>query len=201
MRLDPEKLKLYVILDPNFCALDPLDVAKAVLDAGVCAIQWRDKSHERSDVAGRLTSLCGEYGALYIVNDSVQLALDVGAHGVHVGPNDTPVAEVRRLAPDLLVGTSCGTVEAVERAIEDGADYVGVGAIFEAREVKPDASAPRGLAIIDAVSTLAIPVVGIGGITAKNAPEVWRAGAAGVAVIRAVCGSDEPAAAVAEFIR
>jgi len=111
---------------------------------------------------------------------------------VHLGPGDVPVADARRVAPDLLIGGSAGTVDRASELVEQGVDYLGSGAVYDAGPSKPDASEPRGPEAIGRVAEhVEVPVVGIGGITAENARAVVRAGADGVAVIRAVVGRDD----------
>lgn len=205
--MDFQKIKLYLIVDPEHCVHAPLDVARRALAAGVQTIQLRDKrlNEETRQLAREIAAACRERSAVFIMNDDPWLARETGALGVHLGPNDRAVADVKAEFPDLIVGRSCGSVEMVKQAIADGADYVGVGAIFEARTVKSDASAPRGLDIIRALANADlhrdVPVVAIGGITSANAPEVWEAGAHGVAVIRAICGVENVEEAVAAFVR
>jgi thiamine-phosphate pyrophosphorylase len=194
--------RVYVILDPDFVpqGRSLLQVATEALTAGARVLQLRDKGstgrvlYER---ASTLAALCHQHGALFIVNDRLDIALASGADGVHLGPHDMPVDVARRLGPSLVIGGSAGTVERALELVEAGVDYLGVGAVFEARAVKEDASAPRGPEIITAVTrAVSVPVVGIGGITADNAAAVRAAGASGVAVIREVIASDDPARAV-----
>lgn len=204
-RLIDADLRVYVILDPEHLSpgADLMSVARATLEAGAGVIQLRDKrstSRELLEEARALAALCREHGALFIVNDRLDIALASGADGAHLGPDDLPIADARRLsaaiAPDFILGGSAGSVEQARALVEAGADYLGVGAVFEARPIKPDASAPRGPAIVRAVTdAVTVPVVGIGGITADNAPEVTAAGAAGVAVIREIVASPDPHAA------
>lgn len=195
---------LYVILDPDHLLPDhDIDeVARAALEGGARIIQLRDKRAGVRDLitsARRLQRLCADYGATFIINDRVDVALASGADGVHLGPGDMLVSDARRIAPSLLIGASAGSVDVARELVEQGADYLGVGAIFEARASKPDASAPRGLQVVENVRAAIgadIPCVGIGGVTLENAPEVLAAGASGVAVIRAVSGQSDPQGAV-----
>ncbi len=131
-----------------------------------------------------------------VVNDRVDVALAGGADGVHLGQDDLPAAAARALlGPDPLLGVSAATAEEAAAAERDGADYLGVGAIY-ATSTKADAGAPVGLARIGAVRRAsALPIVAIGGITLDNAAATIRAGAAGVAVITAVTLADDMVAA------
>ena len=196
-----EECPVYVILDP--AQLLPgasfLQVAEAALGAGARILQLRDKQHTVREVlasARALTALCERSGACFILNDRIDLALAAGAHGVHLGPHDLPVSDARRIAPELLIGASAGDVSTARALHDAGADYLGVGALFDARESKADASAPRGLEVVERVREALgeeVPFVGIGGITIERTPEVLAAGASGVAMIRAIIRSEDPA--------
>lgn len=130
-----------------------------------------------------------------MINDDVQLAKAVGADGVHVGQEDSSVQEARKtLGSDAIIGVSAGSFEEAERAIKDGADYIGVGSIY-ATQSKPDAGEPIGVdALSRIVQTVArrIPVVAIGGIDVGNVLPCWRAGVGGVAVVSAVMMAEHP---------
>lgn len=200
MKYDVQKSDwgVYAILDPEHVSagMELEALAEAVLQAGVKFLQLRDKrssSRELLARARRLVALCQAHGAYFIVNDRLDIALASGAHGVHLGPDDLDIESARRLGPDLIIGGSAGSVEQALALEAAGADYLGVGAIYEARAVKPNASAPRGLQILrDVTAAVKIPVVGIGGITREKVAEVIAAGAQGVAVIRQISASAEP---------
>jgi thiamine-phosphate pyrophosphorylase len=178
--------------------------ARAALEGGAGVIQLRDKtasSRRLSEAAAAIGKLCRDAGALLIVNDRVDIALAAGADGVHVGPDDLPVAVVRRLMPGRIVGASAGTVAEAIAAQRDGADYLGVGAVYEARGSKADAGAPVGVERVAAVrAAVALPIVGIGGIKADNAAAVIGAGADGVAVITGVVAAPDIAAAARDLL-
>jgi len=195
-------LRVYVITDQALArGRSQAALVAQALEGGATAVQLRWKSGPLRDAIelGRvLRQLCRAAGALFIVNDRLDLALAVEADGVHLGVTDLPVAEARRLASDdLVIGFSPETLEQAQQAEAAGADYLGVGPIY-ATTTKPDAGAPVGVAQLQAiVQRVQIPVVGIGGITAANAAEVIRAGAAGVAVIAAVFGAEDVRGATA----
>lgn len=197
-KLERADWRVYVILDPARlpAGTDLLDTAQRALRGGAGVLQLRDKQSDAGTLVERaqaLQDLCDGHDALFIVNDRLDIALAAGADGVHLGPNDIPIGRARQIAPDLLIGGSAGTLERAQALAEQGADYLGVGAIFNAHPSKPDASAPRGPQVLAEITgELDIPIVGIGGITADNAAQVTRAGAAGVAVIRAVVANDDP---------
>lgn len=192
-------LTLYVLTDIKVSGRTHEEQAEAALSGGATAIQLREKSMPAGDVVAigrRIAAICRRWNALFIVNDRADLAVECGAGGVHVGPDDLAVSAARRIVGDgRIVGASAGTIDEAQRAQSEGADYLGVGSVF-ATSAKPDAGEPIGIAgLAQIIHAITIPVVGIGGITADNAAAVLRAGAAGVAVITAVVGQDDIAAA------
>ncbi len=200
------RLGLMVVTDPR-CGegRTVVEVVRAALRGGAPAVQLRAKEETARETVELARALLGETraaGALLLVNDRVDVALAAGADGAHVGDQDLPVADARRIVPPgFLLGRSADTPEEALRAREDGADYVGVGPVY-ATASKDDAGAPVGPARIRAVVEAAgLPVVGIGGIDASNAAEVARAGAAGVAVIRAVMAAEDPEEAARTLLR
>ena len=146
-------------------------------------------------------------GALFIVNDRLDVALAAGADGVHLGPDDLPVKDVRRVADarsgvadTFIVGYSTDTTDEAARAEAEGADYLGVGAVY-ATANKSDAGDVIGLkGLRHVVKAVSIPVVAIGGITPERAPAVAKTGACGSATIGAVMSAAEPAEAVRELL-
>ncbi|MGH2376659.1 MAG: thiamine phosphate synthase [bacterium] len=192
-------LTLYVLTDRSISGRTHEDQAEAALGGGATAIQLREKSMPAGDVVvigRRIAAICRRWNALLIVNDRADVAAECGAAGVHVGPDDLAVPAARRIVGDgRIVGASAGTVGEARRAQAEGADYLGVGSVF-ATSAKSDAGEPIGIAgLAEIIRAVTIPVVGIGGITADNAAAVLRAGAAGVAVITAVVGQQDIAAA------
>jgi len=187
---------LYVIIDPALApGRDELQVARAALDGGARLIQLRDKTREKGlqlPVAEALQRLCRQRGALFIVNDHVDLALAVGADGVHVGQKDLPVAVVRRLAPELVIGCSTNDPEEARRAEADGADYVSVGRLFPTGS--KDDTRPATAETLRAVkAAVSLPVCAIGGINESNIDAVIAAGANMAAVIAAVIAAPDVA--------
>ena len=128
----------------------------------------------------------------FIVNDDVELALKLQADGVHVGQDDVCLSKIRENFAGRIVGVSVHTVEELEQAVRGGADYVGIGPIYETQS-KSDAKAPAGLAFLKQARCLYrdFPLVAIGGITTKNAHETFKAGADGVAIISEICLSKD----------
>ena len=179
-------------------------VVASALRGGAPAIQVRAKNADATelfDLAGHIATLARGSGALLLVNDRLDVALAVGADGVHLGPEDLPVSAARDGAPEgFLIGYSTDDPGAARRAVEDGADYIGCGAVF-ATENKADAGrpiGPEGLSrVVEAVD---IPVIGIGGITPENATHVAATGAAGCAVIGAIMTAHDPETAVRDLL-
>jgi thiamine-phosphate pyrophosphorylase len=192
MRFD---LRVYVITHAGFRGRSHEDVARAAVAGGATALQLRDKENPGRALvatARRLVALANPAGVPVVVNDRVDVALAAGADGAHVGEDDLPVADARRLlGPERIVGASAGTVEEARRAEQEGADYLGVGPVFPTA-TKADAGEAIGLdGLGKIVAAVRVPVVGIGGITVENAAQVILAGAAGVAVVSAVAGADD----------
>jgi thiamine-phosphate pyrophosphorylase len=181
-----------------------LDVLNAVLEAGVLGIQLRAKAvsdAERLQLARRVSELCRQAGAILIVNDRVDIAVASGSDGAHVGPDDLPPAEARRiLGPDLILGASARTVERARLARDGGASYLGVGPCYATttKEGLPDPIGPGGLRVV--AEAVDIPVIAIGGVTADGILDLLEAGAHGVAVIGAIDASDEPRQAAEELM-
>lgn len=169
--------------------------AHAAIEGGARVVQVRVKDAPAGkvlDVARRVVGIAKDR-ALVIVNDRADLALLSGADGVHVGDEDLPVPEARRLlGPELLVGCTCRTLEEAEAAIAAGADHVGYGPVFASR-TKPLEVPPRGIpALAEVCARLGAPVVAISGIDLSNVGDVARAGAACAAVVEAIFGKGDP---------
>jgi len=204
---DPRHLSLCVITDRRLSrARTVATIVRQALTGGAPIIQLREKelpAREVFELALELRRITREAGALFIVNDRVDIAAASGADGVHLGQDDLPVAAARRLlGAGALVGISARTVEQARRAERDGADYLGVGPVYDARSTKPDALEAQGVELIRTVGTGSdLPIVAIGGISAGRAAAPVRAGAAGVAVISAVVAADDVAGAARELRR
>jgi len=190
-------MRLYVIPDRTIGA--PLrleEQARQALAGGATALQLRDKEAGGGELfaeARQMLCLCRELGVPFFVNDRLDIALACGADGVHLGQSDLPVSAARRLAPrPFIIGASARTPEDADRAIRDGADYLGAGAVFPTGS-KEDAQV-IGLDGICAITRASpVPVVTIGGVSLDNLREVMACGADGVAVISAAVRGDIPA--------
>jgi thiamine-phosphate pyrophosphorylase len=192
--------RVCVLISESLCAgRDWLGVAKEAVEAGADCVQLREKALESSELLARtrrLVEACHPRGASVIVNDRADIALLGGADGVHVGQSDLPCAEVRRLVGrQLLVGVSTSKLAEAQQALRDGADYCGVGPMFHTTtKHKEHIVGPDYLRQFIAWGKL--PHLAIGGVTAGNAGDLAAAGARGVAVSSAVCGSGDPAGTV-----
>lgn len=192
-------LKLYFILGSNNCANPPEEVLEDALKGGITLFQFREKGtgaytgSKRIEFAKNLQQLCKRYGVPFIVNDDVNLAIELNADGVHIGQEDGDAVAVREKIGNKLLGVSTHNLEEAKRAIEQGADYIGVGPIF-LTNTKKDAQSVRGSSIFQAFheENIKIPMVGIGGITSENAREVFEAGANGIAVVSAISQAECP---------
>jgi len=179
---------------------DNLTVVRELLAAGVRIIQYREKTKTKKEKYAEclaLSQMCREAGALFVVNDDVDLALLTGAGAVHVGQDDLPADAVRKLVgPDVIVGVSASSMEEAHDAVARGADYLGVGPIYRTA-TKEDAGEAVGLDLLQEIArTFTLPLVAIGGITPDNIREVMRRGAACAAMISALVGAEDIAAAV-----
>lgn len=190
-------LRLMVLTHPRPACGRPLtDIVAECLAAGATAIQLRDKeatAHELTEQARALMALTRRAGAPLIVNDRLDVALAVGASGVHLGPDDLPVAAARRIVPPgFLIGYSTDDPSEAVTAASDGADYLGVGAVFGTTSkagLADEAIGPDQ--VREVLEASGLPVVGIGGIDADNAAAVYATGA-GIAVLSAVMAAKRP---------
>lgn len=191
---------LHVITDTTFQSrFTHPQLAELAIQGGADTIQFRQKNgstRELIDIANQMQAICSKHGVPLIVNDRADIALAVGANGTHFGQDDMSVSIGRRILPtETIIGASARTEEKIIEAITEGADYIGFGPIYQTSS-KPDAEKPKGLDRLRRMCEIAkCPVIAIGGITLQTTGEVVRAGAHGIAVISAVCGHRDPAAA------
>lgn len=187
----------YGIVDGVHDPESAISLARKLMLGGASAVQVRMKHAPLREVASVCRAVRGVVrGVPFIVNDRVDVALLVGADGVHLGQDDLPLADARRLAPDLLVGVSTHDLAQALAAAAEKPDYLGFGPVF-ATGTKEDPDPVQGvLALAEVVRAVApIPVVAIGGVTVASAAELAAAGAAGAAAIGAVNGAPDPTAA------
>ncbi|SDM89911.1 thiamine phosphate synthase [Sediminibacillus halophilus] len=191
-------LQVYFIMGSNNCIDNPLYVLEQALAGGITMFQFREKGRgaktgtDKQKLALQMKELCRRYHVPFLVNDDVDLAIKVGADGIHVGQEDEPIDSVRRRCPEhFIVGVSATNVHEAVEADSAGADYIGAGPVF-ATATKHDAKTPIGLEGLAEIRRLIgnTPLVAIGGIQEKNAAEVIKAGADGISVISAISASE-----------
>lgn len=181
------------------------EIVRAAVAGGVTCVQLREKTcgaREFLEEARALRAVTRVLGMALIVNDRVDVALAVGADGVHLGQQDMPITDARRLGPPRwIIGVSAESVEDAVRAEREGADYIGASPVF-ATLTKTDHAPPLGLEGLRAIrAAVGIPLVAIGGIQVANARDVIRAGADGLAVVSAIMAADSPREAAAALRR
>ncbi len=195
--MSPPDLRLIVITDAGLAAPRAVtDIMAEALAAGAPCVQLRQKdatARELLEQTGALLPLVRRHGATLIINDRLDVAIIAGADGVHLGPDDVPVAEARRVAPaGFIIGYSTDDAAVARRAEADGASYLGCGAVFGTTSKREAAGERIGCTRLDAVArAVRVPVVGIGGITPENVSLVADTAAAGAAVIGAVMQADD----------
>jgi thiamine-phosphate pyrophosphorylase len=202
-------LSLYLVLDPDLCAgIGMVKTARAAVAGGATMVQLRDKDADTASLVatGRALKMALEgTGAVLIVNDDVEAAIAIGADGIHVGQEDMDARAVRAMiGPDMILGLSVET-EALAAAVDPMlVDYVGIGPVF-ATPTKPDHKAPIGFdGLTRLVRVSAVPAVAIGGLKMQHVAPVLAAGAKGLAVVSAICGTPDPEEAtlrIADAIR
>lgn len=190
------RARLYLVCEARPGGRDPEQLLRPALQAGVDVVQLREKHADDGDIvrAGRVfRRLCDAYDALFIVNDRPEVAMACAADGVHVGQDDPPPAEVRRMVgEDALIGLSTHSQEQVDAAA--GVDYFCVGPVY-ATPTKPEYQ-PVGLGLVRyAAEQATVPYFAIGGIDLANVGEVVQAGAERVVVVRAIRDAPDPGAA------
>lgn len=193
-------LSLYLVLDPLLCRdLGMVQTVKLAVEGGVTVVQLRDKAAGTAALIKtglELKDALAGTGVPLIVNDDVEAAIAIDAAGVHVGQGDLQVAEARRKIPaGMILGLSVETVDLAQAVDASLVDYVGVGPVF-ATGTKPDHKAPFGFEGLERIVAAApVPAVAIGGLKAGHAARTLAAGAQGMAVVSAICGTPDPRAA------
>lgn len=195
MKFSREMLLLYAVTDRKWTGEKTLyRQVEEALKGGATLIQLREKNMPQEDFlkeAREMAALCHRYGTALIINDNVEVALKSGADGVHVGMEDLPVKEIRKQVPgDFIIGATAKTTEQAQRAEKEGADYLGVGAVFPS-PTKKNAIRITTEELKKICSSVRIPAVAIGGITSENAGTLVGGGMAGVALVSAVFGASD----------
>ena len=193
VKFDPKMLRLYAVTDRAWVGRQSLlEQIEDALRGGVILVQLREKALSKEEFvaeAKAVLALCRRRGVPLIINDRLDVALESGADGVHVGIEDAPVAEIRaQTGPDFLIGATAKTVEQARAAQAAGADYLGVGAVFPS-PTKQNAIRITAGQLREICGSVSIPAVAIGGITAENAPSLKGCGMAGIAVVSAIFGA------------
>jgi len=197
--------RLCVITDPHLGrGGGHVELARQAIEGGAPMIQLRDKTAGPRRLlphAREIANLCHERRVRFLVNDRLDLALAADADGVHLGQDDLPASVARAaLGPGKILGVSIHSLEQAVRAQADGADYLGIGPIFET-STKATGYAPLGYDEVRRVrASIDLPLIAIGGITLDNVGGVIRAGADGVAVISAIAGAGDIRSAVRGFL-
>ena len=203
MRCDKKHMLLYAVTDRAWIGTQTLyQQVEAALKGGATCVQLREKELDEAaflQEAKELCALCRRYGVPFIVNDNVDVAQACGADGVHVGQEDMKAGEVRRrVGEDMILGVSVHTVEEARRAVRDGADYLGLGAVFPTN-TKTDADQMSNETLRNICGAVEIPVVAIGGLNRDNILRLSGSGVDGVALVSAIFGAEDIEAACREL--
>ncbi len=188
-------LSLYLVTDNSDDVDKFLNTIEEGIKGGVTVVQIREKTADTLDfynLALKVKEITTKYDVPLIINDRVDVALAIDADGVHVGQSDMPCDVTRRLiGPDKILGISAATIEEAKKAENDGADYIGTGAVFPTA-TKDDAPSVTKEELTEIVKSINIPVVAIGGINLDNASQLTDTGIAGLSVVSAIMSSDNP---------
>ena len=195
MKCDKRHMLLYAVTDRAWTGKQTLyEQVEAALKGGVTCVQLREKELDETaflQEAKELCALCRRYGVPFLVNDNVEIAIACGADGIHVGQEDLAAGEVRRrVGENMILGVSVHTVEEAFQAVRDGADYLGLGAVFPT-STKTDVEQMSNetlRAICDAVD---VPIVAIGGINRGNILRLAGSGVDGVALVSAIFSAED----------
>lgn len=197
-------IELYVITDETIAGgRSHAEIARQALRGGADVIQLRDKSRscaELKSIGLQIAAIIRKAGAIFIVNDRLDVAIACGADGVHLGQDDMQLSTARQIAPPgFIIGVSVGTVEEAQDAEREGADYLALSPVF-ATASKEDAGCGHGLERLREIRrAVSLPLVAIGGINRHNVRDVIAAGADGIAVISAVVASKDITVAAQEL--
>lgn len=203
MKFSKDMLLLYAVTDRSWTQDQTLyDQIEAALKGGVTIVQLREKNLPEDEFVAeaiRVKELCSRYNVPLIINDNAGVALKSGADGVHVGIEDTPVAELRqKVGKDFIIGATAKTVEQAQSAEKAGADYLGVGAVFPS-PTKKNAIRITAEKLKEICSSVSVPAVAIGGISLDNVSEIKGCGMSGIAVVSAIFASDDIQKAASEL--
>lgn len=194
MKCDKETMLLYAVTDRAWTGRQTLtEQVEEALKGGVTCVQLREKHLNDPDFlqeAKDICALCREYGVLFIVNDNVEVAITCKADGVHVGQEDMEAGRVRKLiGEDMILGVSAHTVEEAQKAVENGADYLGLGSVFPTN-TKSDVDVMKRETLQAICSAVDVPIVAIGGINKDNLSSLKGSGVDGVALVSAIFSAE-----------
>ncbi len=203
MKFERGQLLLYAVTDRSFTQAETLyEQIEEALIGGVTMVQLREKHLEPEkfvDEAIEIKALCHRYSVPLIINDNIDVALQSSADGVHVGIEDTPVAEIRKIVgEDFIIGATAKTVEQAQTAQAAGADYLGVGAVFPS-PTKKNAVRITTRQLHEICMSVSIPAAAIGGICPDNIDSLQGGGMAGIAVVSAIFGAKDIKTAAADL--
>ncbi|MFH1082758.1 MAG: thiamine phosphate synthase [Pseudomonadota bacterium] len=189
--------RLHILTDTRLQSrFSHLQLTEMAIAGGADTIQFRHKegsTREMIEIAAQMKRLCADKDVMFIVNDRLDIAMATQADGVHLGQDDFPIPVARELlGKNRIIGGSAATMEEARKCLADGADYVGFGPVYPTGS-KDDAGPVSGIETLrKIVEAIPIPIIAIGGVDEKNAYDVMRAGAHGIAVISAVCCREDP---------
>ena len=195
MKCDKRHMLLYAVTDRAWTGKQTLyEQVEAALKGGVTCVQLREKELDETaflQEARVICALCRRYGVPFIVNDNVDVAVACGADGVHVGQEDMETGEVRRrVGEDMILGVSVHTVEEARQAVRDGADYLGLGAVFPTG-TKTDADVMPGDMLRAICGAVDVPTIAIGGLNRGNILQLSGSGVDGAALVSAIFGAED----------
>lgn len=195
MKCDKQHMLLYAVTDRAWTGEQTLyEQVEAALKGGVTCVQLREKALDEAaflQEAKDICALCRRYHVPFIVNDNVDIAVACGADGIHVGQEDMVAGEVRRQVGDaMILGVSVHTVEEARQAVRDGADYLGLGAVFPT-STKTDVDQMTNETLRDICSAVDVPIVAIGGINRDNLLNLAGSGVDGVALVSAIFSAED----------
>ena len=195
MKFDKSYMLLYAVTDRAWVGRRTLyEQVECAIRGGVTCLQLREKELDNGsffEEAEKIKLLCNKSNVPFIVNDNVEIAVKCGADGVHIGQEDMAAADVRRIiGKDMILGVSAQTVEQAKKAEKDGADYLGVGAVFPT-STKSDAADVPYDTLKEICAAVKIPVVAIGGIKRENIEKLSGSGISGIAVVSAIFAAED----------
>lgn len=203
MKVDKKSMLLYVVTDRTWLGENSLSSqVEEIIKAGATFIQLREKNLSFEQFvaeAEEIKRITDKYRVPFVINDDIQVALKVNADGVHVGQSDMRAQDVRKLiGPDKILGVSAQRVEQAVEAEKNGADYLGVGAVFNT-STKLDADSVSYETLQEICNSVSIPVVAIGGINKNNVPRLQGSGIDGVAVVSAIFAQNDVSVATSDL--